>query len=133
MNNEKQVILLKTEYDAMEKELTELRAVVDSRIMAKILVPHTEYYRKRIYGKNNWGVDTDIPYHVIGTKVHYVSGIDNEKVVVELAKIVEGFDECKKLLTEKTDELIYVEQKLSGAQDEIKRLSGKWYNRFFKK
>ena len=131
MNNEKQVILLKTEYDAMEKELTELRAVVDSRTMAKIFVPYTEYYRKKIYGKNNW--DIEIPYHVIGTMVHYMSGIDNEKVVGELAEIVKEFDECKKLLKEKTDELIYVEQKLSHAQNEIKRLSVKWYNRFFKK
>jgi hypothetical protein len=130
MNNEKQVILLKSEYDEMEKELTELRAVVDSKTMAKIFVPYTEYYRKKIYGKNNW---EEIPYGVIGRTVHYISGIDNEKVVGELAETIEAFNECKKLLVEKTDELIYVERKLSDAQNKIKILSGRWYNRFFKK
>ena len=56
-----------------------------------------------------------------------------QTIFVQTLLTIEVFDECKKLLVEKTDELIYVKQKLSHAENEIKRLSGRWYNRFLKK
>jgi hypothetical protein len=55
--NEKKVILLKTEYDAMEKELSELRAVVDSKTLTKIFVPHSEFMARRHIFDNHFLVD----------------------------------------------------------------------------
>jgi FtsZ-binding cell division protein ZapB len=125
--NEKKVILLKTEYDAMEKELSELRAVVDSKTLTKIFVPHSEVMASRHIFNNHFHSPI-----VGGTIVKYVSGLDNEEVITELAKEVEILKGYRKSLDERDSELDRARYELSKAQDEIKRLSVKWYNKLFK-
>ena len=132
--NEKKVILLKTEYDAMEKELSELRAVVDSKTLTKIFVPHSEFMASRHIFDNHFHSPI-----VEGTIVKYVSGVDNEEVITELAKEVEILKGYRKSLDERDSELAkaryYLNKarnELSKTQDEIKRLSVKWYNKLFK-
>ena len=123
----KQVILDKIEYDAMEKELSELRAVVDSKTLTKIFVPHSEVMDSRHIFNNHFHSPI-----VGGTIVKYVSGLDNEEVITELAKEVEILKGYRKSLDERDSELAKAMYELSKTQDEIKRLSVKWYNKLFK-
>ena len=113
MNNEKQVVLAKSEYDAMEKELDGLRGIVNSRTVSKIFVPHAMYGRIRhlyLIGNLNYPIETK------GTMVQYVLGTDDDKSVPELIEIISKMDKEKKDLEDKFDDVTYELKKLKSKE-----------------
>jgi len=110
---EKQVVLAKTEYDAMEAELKDLRTIVDNRTVVKIIEEHTNWY--------------SIRYTASGVRIKYVVSEKNS-AIDELAEDIEYLN--KKLEQEKLDR--YVEK--GRLSDEISRLKAqKWYQKLFSK
>ena len=109
----KQVTLAKTEYDAMEAELKDLRTIVDNRTVVKIIEEHTNWY--------------SIRYTANGVRIKYVVSEKNS-AIDELAEDIEYLN--KKLEREKLDR--YVEK--GRMSDEINRLKKqKWYQKLFGK
>ena len=107
----KKVTLDKVEYDAMEAELKDLRAIVRSRTVVQILEESL-----------NW----HLAYHAAsGTRIKYILGTDSD-------------EEKMKVLA---DQIEYVNKKLAKAEsdlrdksDEIKRLNKQtWYQKLFSK
>jgi hypothetical protein len=120
--SEKQVILAKTEYDAMERELRELKAILDSRTIVKIFVPY-EYFREHQsydgYGRRQ------------GIEVQYVEGKDNDKVITEFAAEI---NRLEKQLQDKIIALHSSENKIHRQKDEINALKKQtWYEKLFRK
>jgi hypothetical protein len=107
--SEKQVTLAKTEYDAMEAELTDLRTIVNSRIVLTIVEEDFGWHRAR--------------YAASGTRIKYILGTES--------------DEGKMKVLAEQVELLYkkiakMEEDLSRKSDEIKRLTNlKWYQKLF--
>jgi uncharacterized protein YceH (UPF0502 family) len=113
---EKQVILAKTEYDEMEKELHKLKLVVESRTIAKIFVPLREWRYHNPYLGN-----------VDGINVKYISGTDDNNTIKELAaevtRLQERVVQCEREMESQGYEL-------GRRQDEINRLKKlKWYDK----
>ena len=120
--SEKQVILAKTEYDAMERELRELRAILGSRTIAKIFVPYQNFRGHNSY--DGYGSRD-------GIQVQYVMGTYNDKAIAELAaevtKLNEKLDKCEYNIRLDGYEL-------GRRADEINRLKKQtWYEKLFRK
>lgn len=105
----KKVTLDKVEYDAMEAELKDLRAIVRSRTVVQIFEESLKWH---------------IAYHAAsGTRIKYILGTNSD-------------EEKMKVLA---DQIEYVNKKLAKAQsdlrdksDEIKRLNKQtWYQKLF--
>jgi hypothetical protein len=111
----KQVILLKTEYDAMEAELADLRTIVASRTVLTVLEEKLDWYYVRSSAS--------------GTRIKYILGTDSDEENIKvLADQIEYLN--KKLEQEKLDR--YVEK--GRMSDEINRLKKqKWYQKLFGK
>ena len=105
----KQVILAKTEYDAMEAELADLRIIVSSRTVLQIVEEDFGWHRAR--------------YAANGTRIKYILGTDS--------------DEAKMKVLAEQVELLYkkiakAEAELDRKSEEIKRLTNlKWYQKLF--
>jgi len=96
---EKQVTLAKTEYDAMEAELVDLRTIVNSRTVLTIVEESFNWSRAR--------------YAASGTQIKYILGTES--------------DEGKMKVLSEQVELLYkkiakMEEDLSRKSDEINRL-----------
>jgi hypothetical protein len=114
LNEKKQVILDKRDYDAMEDELTDLRTIVNSRTMLTIVEESLHWYR--MYNTAN------------GTRIKYVLGTesDEDKIKVFTEQVEFLNDKLKKM--EKDLNESYEEQ--GRRQDEINRLKKlKWYDK----
>ena len=107
----KKVILAKTEYDAMEQELIDLRAIVRSKTVLQV-------------------VEESLKWHVMynaasGTRIKYVLGTDSD-------------EDTMKVLA---DQIEYVNKKLAKAESdlcdshlEIQKLKAvTWYQKLFGK
>ena len=108
---EKKVILAKTEYDAMEAELKDLRAIVRSRTLVQIF-------------------EESLKWHVVynaasGTRIKYILGTDSDEGKMKVL----------------ADQIEYVYKKLEKAEkdlhqsrEEIKQLRAiTWYQKLFNK
>jgi len=108
---EKQVILAKTEYDAMEAELKDLRAIVRSRTVVQIL-------------------EESLKWHVVcntapGTRIKYILGTDSDEEKMKV--LADGIEYVYKKLAK-------VEQDLRDSHSEIRKLKAvTWYQKLFGK
>jgi hypothetical protein len=110
---EKKVILAKTEFDAMEAELQDLRTIVASRTVLMI-----------VEEKLNWRV----AFHVAsGTRIKYILGTDSDEANIKsLADHIEHLT----IKLEQVEMDRHIEK--SRLSDEIKRLTNrKWYQKLF--
>ena len=111
---EKQVILAKTEYDSMEAELRDLRTIVDSRTVVKIIEEHINWY--------------NIRHTADGVRIKYVVSEKNS-AIDELAEQIEWL---QKKLERVRGELDMRNRELWHKADEIKELKAqKWYHKLF--
>lgn len=105
----KKVTLDKTEYDAMEAELKDLRAVVGSRTVVQIL-------------------EESLNWHVVyntasGTRIKYVLGTDSDEEKMKV--LADGIEHAYKKLAK-------AESDLRDKSDEIARLNKRtWYQKLF--
>jgi hypothetical protein len=106
---EKRVTLAKTEYDAMEAELKDLRTIVNSRTILQIVEEDFGWHRAR--------------YAASGTRIKYILGTDSDEDKMKVLSDYIG-DLYKKLAKLEAD--------LGRKTDEIKRLTNlKWYQKLF--
>jgi len=115
--SDKQVIMSKTEFDQMEKDLNDLRNVVESRTVAKIKTPHL-----------GWRPDTFNTY-IDRYYVDYVIGSDENEIVkelsVELEKERKHVDELEAKMDTMLDDIHVIQRR----KDDWKKLP--WYKRLF--
>ena len=112
----KQVILAKTEYDAMEAELTDLRTIVANRTVVKIIEEHINWYSVR--------------HSANGVRIKYVVSEKNS-AIDELAEDIEFL---QKKLERVQGELDIRNREVWQKADEIKELKAKkWYQKLFSK
>ena len=108
---EKKVILAKIEYDAMEAELKDLRAIVNSRTVVQIF-------------------EESLKWHVVynaasGTRIKYILGTDSDEEKMKV--LADGIEYVYKKLAK-------VESDLRDKSDEINRLNKQtWYQKLFSK
>ena len=108
---EKQVVLAKTEYDAMEAELRDLRTIVDNRTILQIVEEDFGWHRAR--------------YAASGTRIKYILGTDSDEDKMKVLSDHIG-DLYKKLANMEAD--------LGRKSDEINRLTNlKWYQKLLGK
>jgi hypothetical protein len=106
---EKKVILAKTEYDAMETELKDLRAIVSSRTILQIVEEDFGWHRARIAAS--------------GTRIKYILGTDSDEGKMKVLSDYIG-DLYKKIAKMEADSC--------RKSDEIKELKAqKWYQKLF--
>jgi hypothetical protein len=108
---EKKVILAKTEFDVMEAELRDLRAIVTSRTVVQIL-------------------EESLKWHVVyntasGTRIKYILGTDSDEEKMKV--LAEGIEYAYKKLAK-------TESDLRDSHLEIKQLKAQtWYQKLFNK
>jgi hypothetical protein len=108
---EKKVILAKAEYDAMEAELKDLRAIVNSRTVIQI-------------------VEESLKWHVMysaasGTRIKYILGTDSDEEKMKV--LADGIEYVYKKLAK-------AESDLRDSHLEIKELKAQtWYQKLFGK
>jgi hypothetical protein len=113
---EKKVTLAKTEYDAMEAELRDLRIIVDNRTVVKIIEENTNWY--------------SIRHTANGVRIKYVVSEKNS-AIDELAKDIEFL---QNKLQRVQGELDMRNREVWQKADEIKELKAKkWYHKLFNK
>ena len=106
---EKQVTLAKTEYDAMEAELKDLRTIVNSRTVLQIVEEASNWSRVR--------------YAASCTRIKYILGTESDEDKMKVLSEHIG-DLYKKLAK--------MEEDLGRKSDEINRLTNlKWYQKLF--
>ena len=106
---EKRVTLAKTEYDAMEAELKDLRTIVNSRTILQIVEEDFSWHRTRIAAS--------------GTRIKYILGTGSDEDKMKVLSDHIG-DLYKKLANMEAD--------LGRKSDEIKRLTNlTWYQKLF--
>ena len=110
----KQVILLKTEYDAMEAELIDLREIVNSRTIVTIVDEHL-----------NWRLVRAV---ASGTRIRYVLGTESNGEVKDLAKQIEFMQKEMDRMHAEYATAIYKKHEEIEA---LKRVT--WYQKLFKK
>lgn len=112
----KQVILAKTEYDAMEEELNDLRTIVASRQVVTIVEENL-----------NWRLTYAT---ASGTRIKYIVW-DDKDAIKNLADQVD----CVQKELENTKQELYTAHIESGRKsDEINRLNKQtWYQKLFSK
>ena len=108
---EKKVILAKTEYDAMEAELKDLRAIVRSRTVVQILEESLKW---------------PVMYNTAsGTRIKYILGTDSDEEKMKV--LADGIEYAYKKLAK-------AESDLRDKSDEIKRLNKQtWYQKLLNK
>ena len=105
----KKVTLDKTEYDAMEAELQDLRTIVASRTILQIVEEDFGWHRAY--------------YAASGTRIKYILGTDSDEDKMKVLSDYIG-DLYKKLAKMEADS--------SRKSDEIKELKAKkWYQKLF--
>lgn len=114
---EKKVTLAKKEYDEMEAELKDLRTIVASRTVVKIVEPHC-----------NW----HLSYAAAdGTQIKYVLGTDSDIAIPELAAQVNYY---VNVLQHSEAKVRTCYRELVTKTDEINRLNKlKWYDKLLGK
>jgi hydroxylamine reductase (hybrid-cluster protein) len=120
----KQVILDKIEYDAMENQLKELKAILESRTVVRIIERH-QLYRTG------------------GMTTKYILGKDNDTATQELAaKVNQQINELQQLkqeLSTSKRELLSSNKEITMMTNEIIRLNNlnkqkqKWYHKLLGK
>ena len=107
----KQVILAKTEYDAMEAELKDLRAIVNSRTVVQIF-------------------EESLKWHVVynaasGTRIKYILGTDSDEEKMKV--LADGIEYVYKKLEKTVSDL-------RESHLEIRKLKAiTWYQKLFSK
>jgi hypothetical protein len=110
---EKKVILAKTEYDAMEAELQDLRAIVANRTVLMI-----------VEEKLNWRISFSA---ASGTKIKYILGTDSDE---DNIKVLADQIEYLTIKLEQAEMDRHIEK--GRLSDEISRLKAqKWYQKLF--
>ena len=112
--NGKQVILAKSEYDTMEAELMDLREIVNSRTVVKIVEEHLNW--RMTYAAAN------------GTRIKYILGTDSDGEVKDLAKQIEFMQKEMDRMHAEHATAIYKKHEEIEA---LKRVT--WYQKLFKK
>ena len=111
---EKQVILAKTEYDAMEAELQDLRTIVANRTVVKIIEEHINLYSVR--------------HSANGVRIKYVVSEKNSAI----DELAEDIELLQKKLERVQGELEMRNRDVWQKADEIKELKAKkWYQKLF--
>jgi len=112
---DKQVIMSKKEFDQMEKELDNLRKVVESKSITTIKTPHL--------GWNGTYTYTD------GYFIEYVFGTEESEVVKELKEELDANKEVNNELSKTASNLEHSNNFLKREKDAWKNLP--WYKRLF--
>ena len=110
----KQVVLSKTEYDAMEAELADLRQIVNSRTLVTIVDEHLDWRRIRAYAS--------------GTRIRYVLGKDSNGEVKNLAEQIEYLQKKMQQMHAEHAAAIYKKHEEIEA---LKKVT--WYQKLFNK
>lgn len=112
----KQVILAKTEYDAMEEELYDLRAIVKSRQVVTIVEENLNW-------RTTWASSS-------GTRIKYIIWNDQDAA----KNLADQVDLVQKELEKTKQELWAAHIESSHKSDEISRLNKQtWYQKLFSK
>jgi len=113
---EKQVILDKRDYDAMEDELTDLRIIVASRTVLTI-----------VEEKLNWRISFGA---ASGTKINYILGTDSDEDAIKV--FTEEIAYLKNKLKKAEEDLDESYREQGRKSDEIKRLTNRnWFQKLF--
>ena len=116
--SDKQIIMSKVEFDNMEKELNDLRNVVESKTVCRIAYP-------KVYWSNIYGRASEIGSY----EVEYVIGSDENEVIKELSDEITTLkqtkDDLNSILTLHKS-LIF---RLQRQENDWKNLP--WYKRLF--
>jgi septation ring formation regulator EzrA len=115
---DKQVIMSKVEFDNMEKELNDLRNVVESKTVCRIAYP-------KLYWGNIYGRASEIGSY----EVEYVIGSDENEVVKELSTELEKERKHVDELEAKMDTILNDMHAFQRQKDDWKHLP--WYKRLF--
>ena len=112
----KQVILPKTEYDAMEEELNDLRTIVTTRQVVTIVEENLNW-------RLTWASSN-------GTRIKYI--VQDEQMAVKT--LADQVDRVQKELEQMEFERNTAQRELGIRQDEINRLNKQtWYQKLFSK
>jgi len=115
--SDKQVIMSKKEFDQMEKDLSNLRKVVESKSIITIKTPHL--------GWNGAYTYTD-SYFI---EIEYVFGTEENEVIKELSGEIVKLKDTNKTLNQTIDSLEGNLRWFQNQQDDWKNLP--WYKRLF--
>ena len=115
---DKQVIMSKVEFDNMEKELNDLRNVVESKTVCRIAYP-------KLHWSNISGRASEIGSY----EVEYVIGSDENEVVKELSTAIEKERKYVDELEAKMDTMLDDMHAFQRRKDDWKKLP--WYKRLF--
>ena len=116
--SDKQVIMSKVEFDNMEKELNDLREIVESKTVCRIAYPKLTW--DNIYGCA----------HGIGSyEVEYVVGCDENEIIKELSAELEKERKHVDELEAKMDTMLDDIHAIQRRKDDWKKLP--WYKRLF--
>ena len=113
--SDKQVIMSKKEFDEMEKELDNLRKVVESKTITKIKTPHLDWNGSYTY------VDRYI--------IEYIFGTEESEIVKELKEEIDRAKEDNDNLKDNYIDLENHYVRLKREEDNWKYLP--WYKRLF--
>ena len=116
--SDKQVIMSKVEFDNMEKELNDLRNVVESKTVCRIAYP-------KLYWSNIYGRASEIGSY----EVEYVIGSDENEIIKELSAAIEKERKYEDELEAKMDTMLDDIHAIQRRKDDWKNLP--WYKRLF--
>lgn len=115
--SDKQVIMSKSEFDNMEKELNNLRKIVESKTVCRIGIPRLTW--SNIHGGSN----------IDSYDVQYVIGCDENEIVNELGAEIEKLKKEKGEINHIVNGLETKIRWYQHQEDEWKNLP--WYKRLF--
>jgi len=113
--SDKQVIMSKKEFDNMEKELNDLRKVVEDKTITKIKTPHLSWNGAYTY------VDSYF--------IEYVFGTEESEIVKELKEEIDRVREDRNELSKTASTMVHSIDSLKREKDDWKHLP--WYKRLF--
>lgn len=113
--SEKQVIMSKKEFDEMEKELGNLRKIVESKSITTIKTPHLSWNGAYTY--------TDSYF------IEYIFGTEESEVVKALKEEIERVRKDRNELSKTASNLEHSNDFLKREKDKWKNLP--WYKRLF--
>jgi len=113
--SDKQVIMSKVEFDQMEKDLSNLRKVVESKSIITIRTPHLGWNGPHTY--------TDSYF------IEYVFGTEESEVIKELSGEIVKLKDTNKTLNQTLNSLEGNLRWFQNQEDDWKQLP--WYKRLF--
>jgi len=116
--SDKQVIMSKTEFDQMEKDLNDFASIIESKTVCRIAYP-------KLYWSNIYGRASEIGSY----EVEYVIGSDENEIVKELSAELEKERKHVDELEAKMDTMLDDIHAIQRRKDDWKKLP--WYKRLF--